>query len=158
MYYHIYQLFPVPVPADGWATEYDFSEHPDAFPIARRIGTEEDRSNAIAHFGTWLAEQQLGHLNNEMFTIDAKAADLYFEGRFTAFQQAVTALQVLNETQFIHDHDRVRDLIDQLGEIFAAKYGDYVLLDDTLIPMEEFLRKASPGAPYYLGAVFIYKN
>lgn len=158
MYYHIYQLFPAPAPTEEWVTEYDFSEYPDAFPIARRIGTEEDRSSVIARFGTWLAEQRLGLLNDEMFTIDAKAADRYFEGRFTAFQQAVTALQVLNETQFIHDHDWVQALIDKLGDAFTAKYGDYVLLEDTLIPMEEFLRKAAPGAPYYFGAVFIYKN
>lgn len=158
MYYHIYQLFPAPVPADGWATEYDLSESPDTFPIAEWINAVEDRDTVIARFGAWLEEYQLGQLNGETFTIDTDTTDRYFEGRFEAFQQAVTALQTLSEMQFIHEHDQVQELIDKLGETFTQKYGDYVWLDDSPpIPLEEFLRKAQPGQRYYFGAVFYYK-
>lgn len=92
--------------------------------------------------------------------MDAQAADRYFEGRFTAFQQAVTALQHLNEAQFIHDHDRVQGLIFDLTETFTQKYGDYVLWDDGMepTPLEEFLRKAQPGVRYCIGAVLAYKH
>ena len=113
----------------------------------------------IARFGAWLEENRLGFLNSEMFIIDKEAADRHFEGRFTAFQQAMTALQTLNETQFVHDHDWVQALIDKLGEAFTSKYGDYVLLGDdmTPTPLDEFLRKAQPGQRYFFGAVFRYK-
>lgn len=155
---YIYELFQAPRPEDEWATEYDLSERPDVFPIAGWVNAADDREAVIRDFGAWLEGNQLGKLDGEAFTIDTEAAERHFEGRFHAFQKAVTALQELNETQFIHDHDWVQALIDKLGEAFTAKYGDYVLLEDTLIPMEEFLRKAAPGAPYYFGAVFIYKN
>lgn len=51
----------------------------------------EDRSGVIVRFGAWLKENRLGELDGETFTIDAQAADRYFEGRFASFQQAVTA-------------------------------------------------------------------
>lgn len=155
---YIYELLQAPQPADEWATEYDFSESPCAFPIASRIGMAENRDAVIARFGAWLEEHQLGLLNGEAFIIDTHAADRYFEGRFAAFQKAVSALQKLNEIQFIHDHGWVQALIDKLGDAFTSKYGDYVLWDDDVpIPFEEFLRKAQPGQCYYFGAVMFYK-
>lgn len=155
---YIYELFQVPHPADEWTTERDLSERCDAFPIADWINTAEDRDGVIAHFGAWLKEHRLGLLKGEMLLMDRHAADCYFEGRFTAFQQAVSALQALNEMQFIHEHDHVQRLIDQLGQAFTQEYGDYVLWDDDVpIPLEEFLRKAQPGHHYYFGAVLTYK-
>lgn len=156
---YIYELFQAPRPKDEWTTEYDFDESPDAFPIAERVGMVEDRDAVIASFGAWLEEHRLGLLVGEAFIIDTQAADRYFEGRFAAFQKAVSALQELNEVQFIHNHDWVQALIDKLGEAFTSKYGDYVLLGDdmTPTPFEEFLRKAQPSQRYYFGAVFYYQ-
>lgn len=156
---YIYELFQAPRPKDEWTTEYDFDESPDAFPIAERVGMAEDRDAVIGRFGAWLEEHRLGLLVGEAFIIDTQAADRYFEGRFAAFQKAVSALQELNEVQFIHDHDWVQALIDKLGEAFTSKYGDYVLLGDdmTPTPFEEFLRKAQPSQRYYFGAVFYYR-
>ena len=157
-YNYIFELFETPCPADDWATPYDFNEHLDAFPIADRVGEAENRSAVIARFGAWLKERQLGALNDEAFTVKRKAADRYFQGRYAAFQKAISALQILNETQFIHDHDRVQALIDDLGQTFTQKYGDYVLWGDDMTPMplEEFLRKAEHGTRYYIGAVLEY--
>lgn len=156
---YIYELFQAPRPKDEWATEYDFDESPDAFPIAERVEIAEDRNAVIGHFGAWLEEHQLGKLDGDGFTIGAQATDRYFEGRFVAFQKAVSALQELNEVQFIHDPDWVQALIDKLGQAFTQKYGDYVLWGDdmTPTPLEEFLRKAQPGQRYYFGAVMSYK-
>lgn len=119
----------------------------------------EDREAVIASFGAWLEEHRLGLLNGEAFIIDTQAADRYFEGWFANFQRAVTILQQLNETQFIHDHDWVQKLIGLLCDIFTQKYGDYVLWGDdmTPIPFDEFLRKAHPSQCYYFGAVFYYQ-
>ena len=158
MHHHIYELLEAPSPADEWATPYDINEHPDAFPIADSVDAAEDREAVIVHFGAWLEGNRLGKLSGEMFTIDVMAADRYFEGRFAAFQKAVSALQELNETQFIHDHDWVQALINKLGEAFTQKYGDYVLWGSDMAPMplEEFLRKAQSGAHYYIGAVLDY--
>ena len=156
---YIYELFQAPRPEEEWTTEYDFDESPGAFPVAERVGLAEDRAAVIARFGAWLEEHRLGLLNGEAFIIDAQAADRYFKGRFAAFQKAVSALQELNEVQFIHDHDWVQALIDNLGQAFTSKYGDYVLWDDDIpIPFEEFLRKAQPNKLYYFGAVFNYKH
>lgn len=160
MYNYIYELFQAPIPADEWTRAWEYHEHPDAFPIADIMEDAKDRGSVITRFGAWLKEHNLGELSGETFTVDTQAADRYFEGRFTAFQQAVTALQQLNETQFIHDHNRVQGLIFGLTESFTQKYGDYVLLDDGLepTPMEEFLRKAQPGVRYCIGAVLAYKH
>lgn len=160
MYNYVYEVLQDPAPASEWATEFDLSERPDAFPVADHIGTVKDRKAVIARFGAWLMEHRLGLLDGEAFIIDTQAADRYFEGRFANFQRAVTMLQQLNETQFIHDHDWVQKLIDLLCDIFTQKYGDYVLWGDdmTPIPLEEFLRKAQPNKLYHLGAVFSYKH
>lgn len=160
MHNYIYELFQSPVPADEWTTAWDYHEHLDAFPIADTVEDAKDRSAVIVRFGAWLKENRLGELDGETFTIHAQAADRYFEGRFTAFQQAVTALQQINETRFIHDHNQVQNLISNLTETFTQKYGDYVLWNDGLepTPLEEFLRKAKPGVRYCIGAVLDYTH
>lgn len=156
---YIYELRQAPVPMDEWTSAWEYHEHPDAFPIADIVEEAKDRSGVIAHFGTWLNENQLGEMTGEMFTVDVQAADRYFEGRFTAFQKAITGLQQLNEAQFIHEHNQVQNLIDDLTETFTQKYGDYVLWGDGLepTPLEEFLRKAKSGDQYCIGAVLTYK-
>lgn len=159
MHNYIFELLQGPAPEEDWTSPWDYNEHPEAFPIADRVEKAENRSDVIACFGRWLKENQLGELVGERFTVDAGAADRYFEGRFANFQQAMIALQKLNEMQFIHEHDRVQRLIDELCETFTQKYSDYVLWGDDLIPtpMEEFLRKAQPGASHYIGVVLSYK-
>lgn len=160
MHNYIYELLQAPAPADEWAKVWEYHEHPGTFPIANIVEDAEDRSGVIVRFGAWLKENRLGELDGETFTIDAQAADRYFEGRFAAFQQAVTALQQLNEAKFIHEHDQVQSLIFNLTETFTQKYGDYVLWDDGLepIPLEEFLRKARPDVRYCIGAVLDCKH
>lgn len=160
MYNYIYELLQEPIPADEWTTAWEYHEHPDAFPIADIVEDAKDRGSVISRFGAWLKENRLGELSGETFTIDPDAADRYFEGRFTAFQSALAALQELNETQFVHDHDRVQELIDDLTKTFTQKYSDYVLWDDGLepTPLEEFLRKAQHGTSYCIGAVLSYKH
>lgn len=157
---YIYELFQVPTPSDEWTVAWEYHEHPDAFPIADTVEDAEDRSDVIDRFGAWLKEKRLGELDGETFIVDAQAADRYFEGRFAAFQKAISGLQQLNEAQFIHEHDRVQGLIFDLIETFTQKYGDYVLWNDDLepTPLEEFLRKAEPGERYYIGAVLAYKH
>ena len=160
MHNYIYELLQAPAPADEWAKVWEYHEHPGTFPIANIVEDAEDRSGVIVRFGAWLKENQLGELDGETFTIDAEAADRYFEGRFAAFQQAVTALQQLNEAKFIHEHDQTQNLIFDLTETFTQKYDDYVLWNGDLvpIPLEEFLRKAQPGVQYCIGAVLTYKH
>lgn len=160
MYHYIYELLQAPSPANKWTRAWEYHEHPDAFPIADIVEDAEDRGSVINRFGVWLKENRLGKLSGESFTIDRQAADHYFEGRFSAFQQAITALQQLNEIQFIHDHNRVQGLLYDLTEALTQKYGDYVLWDDGLtpIPFEEFLRRAQHGTSYCIGAVLAYKH
>ena len=150
---YIYELFQAPRPEEEWTTEYDFDESPSAFPIAERVGLAANRDAVIAHFGAWLEERRLGLWMGEMFLVNRQAADHYFEGRFAAFQKAVSALQELNEIQFIHDHDWVQALIDKLGQAFTQKYGDYVLWGDdmTPTPLRNFCAKPSPASAITLG-------
>lgn len=157
---YIYELLQAPASAEEWTRAWEYHEYPDAFPIADTVEDAEDRSGVIDRFGAWLKEKRLGELDGETFTVDARAADRYFEGRFTAFQKAISGLQQLNEAQFIHEHDRVQGLIFDLTETFTQKYGDYVLWGDGLepTPLEEFLRKAKSGRRYCIGAVLAYKH
>ena len=156
---YIYEQLPAPVPAIEWTKAWECHEHPGIFPLADSVEDAKDRDKVIAGFGAWMKEHRLGELDGETFTIDARAADRYFAGRFAAFRQALTALQELNEAQFIHDHDQVQGLISQLGETFTTKYSDYILWGEDLspTPMEEFLRKAESGVRYYIGAALDYK-
>lgn len=155
---YIYELFEAPHPKNEWITEYNFNEHPSAFIGADWVESVKDRDSVIASFGAWLEKYQLGLLKDEMFLIDRQATERHFEGRFAAFQQAVTALQLLTETQFIHEHDQVQGMIDQVGRAFTQQYGDYVLQEgEAPMPLEEFLRKAQPGQRYYFGAVLSYE-
>lgn len=91
MHNYIYELLQAPAPADEWAKVWEYHEHLGTFPIANIVEDAEDRSGVIVRFGAWLKENRLGELDGETFTIDAQAADRYFEGRFASFQQAVTA-------------------------------------------------------------------
>ena len=88
---YIYELLQAPIPVSEWTVSWEYHEHPDAFPIADIVEDTKDRSGVIVRFGAWLKENRLGELDGETFTIDAQAADRYFEGRFASFQQAVTA-------------------------------------------------------------------
>lgn len=157
---YIYELLQAPASAEEWTKAWEYHEYPDAFPVADTVEDAEDRIGVIDRFGAWLKEKRLGELDGETFIVDAQAADRYFEGRFTAFQKAISGLQQLNEAQFIHEHDRVQGLIFDLTETFTQKYGDYVLWGDGLepTPLEEFLRKAKPGRRYCIGAVLVYKH
>ena len=157
---YIYELLQTPAQEDEWTAAWEYQEHPDAFPVADIVQDAKDRSRVSDRFGAWLKENRLGRLAGEAFIVDAQGADSYFEGRFTAFQQAMIALQQLNEAQFIHEHDRVQGLIFDLTETPTQKFGDYVLWGDGLepTPLEEFLRKAKPNTRYFIGAVLAYKH
>ena len=111
MYNYIYELLQAPAPADEWTKAGEYHEYPGTFPIADTVEDAKDRSGVIARFGAWLKEHRLGELDGETFTIDAQAADRYFESRFAAFQQAVAALQQLNENRFIHDHEDRKSVV-----------------------------------------------
>ena len=160
MHNYIYELFHAPTPSSEWTSSWDYQKHPDAFPIADTVDEAKNREQAILQLSSWLHNNQLGSLTDEVFTVDAEAANRYFQGRFAVFQQAMAALQSLNETQFIHEHDQVQNLIDDLCQTFCGTYGDYILWGDDLspVPMEEFLRKAQAGTCYYIGAVLDYKH
>ena len=80
MYNYIYELLQTPVPEDEWTKAWEYHEHPDAFPIADIVEDAKDRSGVIARFGEWLNENRLGEMDSETFTVDAQAADRYFEG------------------------------------------------------------------------------
>ena len=86
MHCYIYELLQAPVPEEKWMTEWDIGEHPDAFPIADWVNTAENRADGIAHLGAWLERNRLGRYTDGAFSVDAEAADRYFEGRFLTFQ------------------------------------------------------------------------
>lgn len=155
MHSYIFQVFETPCPQKEWASEEIFREHPDALPVANGTSLVKDRSIAIAGLGKWLADNRLGKLSGEMFIVNAQAVDRRFEGRFSAFQRAISALQQLNERQFLHEHDQVQNLIDNLSQAFTDKYDAYMLVGGRIppLPMDEFIRKAQPNMPYYIGTV-----
>ena len=159
MHNYIYELFGEPVPADEWAEAWEYHEHPDTFLFADMVEDVKDRDKVIERFGRWLKKHRLGELSGESFTVDLNAADCYFQDQLEAFQRAASALQQLNAAQFIHEYDHVQELIGQLEDAFVPKRSDYVLWDEGLepTPMDEFLRKAKPGARYYIGGVLDFK-
>lgn len=160
MHYYIYQIFQSKVPEHDWAPAWALEACPQFMAVADTIEPAKDRSSAIAHLGTWLKENRLGIYSQESFVVDTEATERHFVGRFAAFQQAIAALQTLHKTQFLHEHDRVQNLISGLCTAFSEKHDAYVLLENTLppIPMDEFIRKARPNTTYYIGAVFNFHD
>lgn len=158
MYEYVFQVFKSEPDKSDWMSAEMFDECPDFLPIADSVKETADRREAIVCLGRWLTENRLGTISGDVFTINTQAAERYFEGRFAAFQQALTALQTLHETQFIHEHDKVQTLIDDLGTAFSGKQDTHVLLENSFpaIPMDEFIRKAQPNTPYYIGAVLYF--
>ena len=155
MHSYIFQITQAPLGKEAWVTSEYLSEHPDFLPIADAVSDMEDRDGAIQCFGSWLTRNKLGTMFGDSFVLAPEAAEVYFFGRFTAFQQAVFDLRKVEKGQFLHEHDLLRKLIDNLEQIFTNKHTPYVLLADQVeaVPLDEFMRKAKPGVPYYIGGV-----
>ena len=155
MHRYIFQVFETPCPQEKWASEEIFWEHPDALPVANATSPVENRADAISSLGKWLDDHQLGELSGETFMVNAQAADRHFVDRFPVFQRAISALQQVGEKQFVHEHDYVQNLITDLNRAFTDKYDAYILLGSDVppLPIDEFIRKAQPDIPYYIGTV-----
>ncbi len=155
MHQYIYQVFERPCSQEDWMSEEIFWEHPDVLPVANTTAPVENRAAAITHLGAWLERGQLGTLCGETFSLNPQAAHRYFEGRFPAFQQAMSALRQVSEEQFIQEYNQVQNLIDDLSKAFTNRYDVYVMMgsDFPPLPMDAFLRIAQPDTPYYIGTV-----
>lgn len=155
MHSYIIQVFQTRCSPEDWASEEIFWEHPNILPIANTTSSVKNRAAAISCFGSWLQRKQLGTLTGETFCVNAQAAGRYFIGRFPVFQQSMSALRQISEKQFIHEHDQVQALIDNLCQAFTDKYDAYVMIGNDFppLPIDGFIRKAQPNMPYYIGAV-----
>lgn len=155
MHSYVFQITEAPLDKNAWVTGEYLYEHPDFLPIADAVDNFESRDDAIQDFGSWLERNKLGTMFGDSFVLAPEAAEVHFESRFTAFRQALKALQGVNEEQFHHEHDLVQSRIDSLRQIFTNERDSYVLLADRVMaaPMDEFMRNAKTGVPYYIGGV-----
>lgn len=158
MHNYIYQISEKRPQKGEWVTSEYLWKYPDFLSVADSVDDVLERAHVIGRFGSWLAQNHLGTMSGDCFILAPEAAERYFAGRFAAFQQAMSALQALNENQFLHEHCLIQNLINDLGRIFTDKLNAYVLLDDIeeAVPMDEFMRSAKAGIPYYIGGVLDY--
>lgn len=159
MHYYVYQFFNEPHPQTDWVPEWFFTEQPTFFPVADTIVAVEKRAEVIRMFGLWLEENRLGTLSQDGFTLTPDACTRYFKNRFGAFKKAAAALQNISETQFASNHHMIENRLAELNNSFCNVLGDYVLSGNKGEPisMDQFIRTAAPGQPYYFGAVMDYK-
>lgn len=155
MHSYVFQITENQLDKTAWVTGEYLYEHPDFLPIADTVDDFERRDDAIQGFSSWLERYKLGTMFDDSFVLAPEAAEVHFERRFAAFQKAVKALQEVNEEQFHHEHGLVQSRIDRLRQIFTNEHDPYVLLAGRVMaaPLDEFMRNAKTGVPYYIGGV-----
>lgn len=157
MYYPILQVYTEPHHEREWATEDDFINHPGLIPIASHIKAVYDRDSAIRMFGQWIMKHHMGAFSGESFTLSPDARRNYFEGRFPEFKKNLKALDAVTEPLYINDHDYVDNLLSDLAASFSNDRSCYIMeSDNPPVPFDTFIRTATPGMPYYIGAALEY--
>lgn len=160
-WYNIYQISQNPMDSENWITEEDFYMTSFLGDIATRIesSTEYERRDMIESLSKFLAENKLGKIENGIITLHPELLQQhYYSQRYVEFGAAVEKLKTISKQKFLDDLDGVRNAIFEVEGSLIKQQDHYVCWDsEEPIPLDEFLRTATPGKPYYIGGVCSYK-
>lgn len=162
MYFNIYQISQKRIPQDDWITDQDFYMSAFLGEVVTKITNvnRKKRLEAITHLDEWLRKQELGCIKGNVLMLNPDMLSKpYYRERYQDFQTAVTALyNNVSLQNYLEDIDGVRNMLSAIECQLIEPQDHYVCWDsDNPIPLDEFLRTAEVGKPYYIGGVCEFK-
>jgi len=159
MHRTIYQIMSAPISKNEHICESDFFDHWFTKSIADYISEDVNQDALIASFRERL--EKLGSCKfdeeNTSFTLYAGFHESYFKHKYEKFKKQVESFEKITFQEFCHDNSRIDSLLSNLQSAFSESFEDYVSSDEfEPITMDEFLRTAEIGTPYFIGGVLDY--
>lgn len=160
-YYNIFQISQNPIPDEMKITEDDFYMSSFVGDIATKLETIDpyEQARQIGLLGQWLEENNLGKIEDNVLILQPELLkQAYYSQRFLEFKAAIEKLKAVDKQKFLEDLDGVRNAIFEVEGSLIKQQDHYVFWDsDNAIPLDEFLRTATPDKPYYIGGVCRFK-
>lgn len=160
-YYNIFQISQNPIPTEMRITKDDFYMSSFVGDVAIKLETLDryEQIKQIGLLGQWLEENNLGKIEDDVLTLQPEFLNQpYYSQRFLDFKAAIEKLKAVDKQKFLEDLDGVRNTIFEVEGSLIKQQDHYVCWDsDNAIPLDEFLRTATPGKPYYIGGVCRFK-
>lgn len=160
-YYNIFQISQNPIPDEMKITEDDFYMSSFVGDIATKLETIDpyEQARQIGLLGQWLEENNLGKIEDNVLILQPELLKQpYYSQRFLEFKAAIEKLKAVDKQKFLEDLDGVRNAIFEVEGSLIKQQDHYVFWDsDNAIPLDEFLRTATPDKPYYIGGVCRFK-
>ena len=160
-YYNIFQISQNPIPDEMKITEDDFYMSSFVGDVASKLETLDpyEQIRQIGLFGQWLEENNLGRIEDNVIVLQPELLKQpYYSQRYVEFKAAIEKLYTVDKQKFLEDLDGVRNAIFEVEGSLIKQQDHYVFWDsDNAIPLDEFLRTATPDKPYYIGGVCRFK-
>ena len=160
-YYNIFQISQNPIPDEMKITEDDFYMSSFVGDVAAKLETLDpyEQIRQIGLLGQWLEENNLGRIEDNVLILQPELLKQpYYSQRYVEFKAAIEKLNTVDKQKFLEDLDGVRNAIFEVEGSLIKQQDHYVFWDsDNAIPMDEFLRTATPDKPYYIGGVCRFK-
>ncbi len=157
MYHPILQVYTEPHSKKEWATEDDLINLSNLIPIASHVKAIYNRDSFMRQFEQWFMKHHMGTFSHDSFILAPDARRNYFAGRFPEFRNNLKALDAVTESLYISDYNYMDNLLSELVSSFSDHRSCYVMeSDNPPVPFDRFIRTATPGMPYHIGAVLEY--
>jgi len=160
-WYNIYQISQKPIDSENWIDENDFYMTSFLGDVATKIESISDaeRREKIHSLARFLEENKLGKIENGVITLQPEMLQQhYYSQRYMEFKGVIKKLNAIDKQKFLEDLDGVRNAIFEVESALIKQQDHYVCWDsEEPIPLDEFLRSATIGKPYYIGGVCSYK-
>lgn len=160
-YYNIFQISQNPIPDEMKITEDDFYMSSFVGDVASKLETLDpyEQIRQIGLLGQWLEENNLGKIEDNVLILQPELLKQpYYSQRYVEFKAAIEKLKAVDKQKFLEDLDGVRNAIFEVEGSLIKQQDHYVFWDsDNAIPLDEFLRTATPDKPYYIGGVCRFK-
>lgn len=160
-YYNIFQISQNPIPDEMKITEDDFYMSSFVGDVATKLETIDpfEQTRQIGLLGQWLEENNLGKIEDNVLILQPELLKQpYYSQRYVEFKAAIEKLKAVDKQKFLEDLDGVRNAIFEVEGSLIKQQDHYVFWDsDNAIPLDEFLRTATPDKPYYIGGVCRFK-
>lgn len=160
MHHTIFQIMSTPISKADYISECNFYDHWFTKSIADYVSDDVNRDVLIASFRKWL--ENFGSCKfdekSASLTLYAGFHESYFKYKYKRFKKEIASFEKITLQEFCHDHYRIDSLLSNLQSAFSESFEDYVSSDEfEPITMDEFLRTAEIGTPYFIGGVLDYR-
>lgn len=156
MHGKIFQIERDPIYEDDYIDE-NFIPEWFVWSIADSVETNEgsERTEAI----NWLMNSALdsvAYIDGDKLTFNGNI-NRYFESKFSRFTEKAANLAMASLYDFSHT-EKLDSMLDELSQAYSDRFGFYVYdsTEDSILPLDKFMRRVSPGETYYIGGVVDY--